>query len=238
MLWRWGVLAALSHWSDKSQNLAPWNLQQNTWTKSLVDLVNSKGGPYRCAIHRSIHQWFTLIYRQRIAVPHSTSLYFWSFQVNFSNVFFPSFLVCLLDEVASHNEVWPSIASNVWSFMRRNCHRSVQRATARDEESPRCMKNDQNRNQWLRLNMIFESVREPFWWGCFNSLTWWCHCRVSTGSSSNWWNSTSTGLAKSRYLRGWKFLVDGYPIPISTCDTCGNSNFNSRWPCCLKVEGK
>ena len=94
MLWRWGVLAALSHWSDKSRNLAPWNLPQNTWTKSLVDLVNSKGGPYRCAIHRSIHPWFILIYRQRIAVPDSTSLYFWSFQVSFSNVFFASFLVC------------------------------------------------------------------------------------------------------------------------------------------------
>lgn len=40
---------------------------------------------------------------------------------------------------------------------------------------------------------------------------------VSTGSSSNWRNSTSTGLAKSRDLKGSKFLAaDGYLIPIST----------------------
>ena len=46
----------------------------------------------------------------RQAVPqNSTSLYFWSFHVNISNFC----KICLLDEVESRNEVWPSVASNV-----------------------------------------------------------------------------------------------------------------------------
>lgn len=150
-----------------------------------------------------------------------------------------SFLVCLLDEVASRNEVWPSIASNVWSFMRRNCHRSVQRATARDEEPPRCMRSDRNRNQWLRLNMILESVREPSWsWVYFNSLTWWCHCSVC-------FNRKQLELVKLDLHRAGQ-VKGSYRLEISCCrwlshsylNFCQseNSNFNARWQCCLKVE--